>query len=77
MKTIKVSTKIVKTILGATEGTANLQILSGTFTVLRTLGNRLENNKVVPKLSSLHKLLKFFKGFHLTHLLKMTNVFQV
>jgi hypothetical protein len=60
MKTIKVSTKIVKTILCAAVGTANLQILSEIFTVLRALGNTLENNKDVPNLSSLPKLLIFF-----------------
>jgi len=53
MKTIKVPTKIVKTILCAAVGTANLQILSETFTVLRAFGNKLENNKVVPNLSSM------------------------
>jgi hypothetical protein len=63
MKTIKVPTKIVKTILRAAVGTANLQILSETFTVLRAFGNTLENNKVVPSLSSMYKLLKCFKSF--------------
>jgi hypothetical protein len=63
MKTMKVSTKIVKTIFCAALGTTNLQILSEKFSVLRAFGNTLENNKVVPNLSSLHKLLKFFNGF--------------
>jgi hypothetical protein len=63
IKTIKVSIKIVKTILCAAVGTADLQILSETFTVLRAFGNKLENNKILPKFSSLHKLIKFFEGF--------------
>ena len=64
MKTKKVSSKIVKTILCEAVGTANLQILSETFTVLRAFRNMSENKKVVPKLSSLHKLLTIsFKSF--------------